>query len=127
MHQRARHSRSHVPRRASLTSKLSGDRIVHRDHFRERCLKRQIHAALLKGAQNFLRRDISHELVLREWTTAQAADCGIETTAARIIGGKNFRDRRCARAVQMHAHFTSDARNDTLNQFWFGGANGIRE
>ena len=103
---KTRLSSSHAAR-ARLMSKFSRDRIVHRDDFRERFLKRQIHAALLEGAQNFLRRDISHEFILREWTTAQAAHGGIETTAARLKGRKDFRDRRLTRAMQMHAYFTS--------------------
>ena len=64
---------------------------------------RQVHAALLKRFDHAFGWNISNQRILRERTTAQSANGGIESAAAGVVSGENFRDgiraRRCAKCT----------------------------
>src|SRR4029077_18896909 len=53
--------------------------------------------------ENYFSGDISHELILREGTSAQPADGRVETPAPRVISGQHLRRCACARAMHVNA------------------------
>ena len=75
--------RATTPATTPRSENSRADRVIHR-HDVARDPDRQVHPTLLQSANDFFRRNISDELVLRERTSAQSADGRIEAPAPGI-------------------------------------------
>src|SRR5439155_2679979 len=65
----------------------------------------QIRSTLTQPFQNFLRRNVSYQCVLRERAASQAAEGRIETTETGLVWGRNVLYCWIRPAVQVHADF----------------------
>ena len=71
----------------------------------ERPERRQLGVALLQRGYEDFGRNVPDQRILRKGASTEAADGGIEATAACVISGKNFRICLLGAAVQMHSNF----------------------
>src|SRR5688500_12637971 len=71
---------------------LSGDVVGHTPYRVERLHDRGIHAAPVERLQHALSRDVADQHVLRERTSAESADGGIEAAASGVEGSQHFFD-----------------------------------
>src|SRR5580698_4738880 len=73
----------------------------------ERSGRREHGAACGQSFKQNLGRYVADERVLREGTAAEAADGGVETAAAGVVGGADVGCGLIAASVQMDADFDS--------------------
>src|SRR5512146_56714 len=77
----------------------------HAPDILQRFPDRQPYAALGERLEHVLGRDVAHEFVLRERTSAEPANGRIEAAAAGVVSGENLVGRQLGAAVQVRADF----------------------
>ena len=87
---------------------------------------------LLQSANDFFRRNVSDEHVLREWASAQSTDGRIEAPAPSLERSQHLCTRCGARAVHMNSYLafwaaTQRRRYDSMNPFRLRSSDCIRQ
>src|SRR5581483_9259560 len=119
------------------TNSVAGCDLLGRKFARDLCVNRRdltkidrhIDAALRQSRNHFFGRNISNERVLREGTTAQPADRGIESATTRIVSREHFCRRFSRRAVHVNAdvEFISNRVHDFADQFCRSDPDSVRQ
>ena len=77
--------RPYQEQKLRLNLEFVADRAIHRHDVGERIPYRQPHATLLQSANDFFRRNVSDEHVLREWASAQSTNGRVEAPAPSLV------------------------------------------